>query len=146
MKEKIIISKELNEWLENNQTLDTDDILYSERFGKEVSNELIDEVWLKISDTKRYSDVLKAFGLYSCCRLAHLWLLLNCDKWEVAEDELFYICIPEPDGYSGYLSKYTGLEFLGELAKEEDHKWTQEEIDKHEVAKHLQHFKRKVEE
>ena len=35
MTEKNIISKELNEWLEKHQTLDTDDKrIYSERFGK----------------------------------------------------------------------------------------------------------------
>lgn len=28
----------------------------------------------------------------------------------------------------------------------DNYKWTQEEIDKHEVAKHLQYFKKKVEE
>ena len=33
MTEKIIISKELNEWLEGHQTLDTDDTIYSKRFG-----------------------------------------------------------------------------------------------------------------
>ena len=32
MTEKIIISKELNEWLEEHQTLDTDNTIYSERF------------------------------------------------------------------------------------------------------------------
>ena len=77
--------------------------------------------------------------------MAHLWLLLNRGKWEVAENELFYICIPEPEGYNGYLSKYNGLEFVDELDKDEHHKWTQEEIDEHEVAKHLQYFKKKVE-
>ena len=147
MTEKIIISKELNEWLENNQTLDTDETLYSKRFGREIFDKLIDEVWFKISDTNCYYDILMAVGLQkNNSKVAHLWLLLNRDKWEVAKDELFYICIPEPDGYSGYLSKYNGLEFLGELAKEEDHKWTQEEINEHEVAKHLQYFKEKVEE
>ena len=145
MTEKIIISKYLNKWLEEHQTIVADNILYRERFGGEVSSELIDKVWFKISDTQCYSDVLKAFGVYGCCRLAHLWLLLNRGKWEVAENELFYICIPEPEGYNGYLSKYNGLEFVDELDKDEHHKWTQEEIDEHEVAKHLQYFKKKVE-
>ena len=145
MTEKIIISKKLNEWLENNQTLDTDDTVYYERFGLGISNELFEEVWLKIGDTKSYKNTLAAFGLHGNTKIAHLWLLLNRDKWAVEKDELFYICIPEPDGYDGYLSKYNGLEFLDELDKDEHHKWTQEEIDGHEVAKHLQHFKKKVE-
>nr|DAD56770.1 MAG TPA: hypothetical protein [Caudoviricetes sp.] len=147
MKEKIIISKKLNEWLKDHQTLDIDDTLYSERFGRTIFNELLDEVWFKISDTKCYYDILVAFGLHkNNSRVSHLWLFLNRDKWEVAKDELFYIRIPEPDGYSGYLSKYNGLEFLGELDKDEHHRWTQEEIDEHEVARYLQHFKEKVEE
>lgn len=147
MTEKIIISKKLNEWLEDHQTLDIDDTLYSKRFGRGIFNELIDEVWLKISDTKCCCDILAVFGLKNNnSKVAHLWLLLNRDKWEVVEDELFYICIPEPEGYSGYLSKYNGLEFVDELDKDEHHKWTQEEIDEHEVAKYLQHFKKKVEE
>lgn len=146
MTEKIIISKKLNEWLEDHQTLDIDNTLYSKRFGREIFNELIDEVWLKFSDTKCYYDILMAFGLQkNNSKVAHLWLLLNRDKWEVAKDELFYICIPEPDGHSGYLSKYNGLEFLSELDRDEHHKWTQEEIDEHDVAKYLQHFKKKVE-
>lgn len=146
MTEKIIISKNLNEWLEGHLRLETDNTIYSERFGKEIFNELFSEVWSKIGDTNKYENILEAFGFSSRAKEAHLWLLLNRDKWEVEKEELFYICIPEPDGYSGYLSKYNGLEFLGELAKDEDHKWTQEEIDKHEVAKYLQHFKRRVEE
>ena len=149
MTEKIIISKELNEWLEGHQTLDIDDGSYSTRFGSTIFNELINTVYARIeniANIENYSKILTAFGLIeSCSKMAHLWLILNRDKWEVEEDELFYICIPEPDGYSGYLSKYNGLEFLGELAKDEDHEWTQEEIDGHEVAKHLQHFKKKVE-
>ena len=92
MTEKIIISKELNEWLEGYQ-----------------------------------------------------WLLLNRDKWEVEEDELFYICIPEPHDRNGYLAKDIGLEFFLEVPNQKRYKWTQEEIDKHEVAKHLEHFKKKVE-
>lgn len=147
MTEKIIISKKLNEWLEDHQTLDTDDTLYSKRFGRGIFNKLLDDVWFKISDIKCYYDILVAFGAQkNNSKVAHLWLLLNRDKWEVAEDELFYICIPEPEGYSGYLSKYNGLEFVDELDKDEHHKWTQEEIDEHEVAKYLQHFKKKVEE
>lgn len=144
MKEKIIISKELNEWLENNQTLDTDDTLYSKRFGKEIFDKLYEEV-IEVGVTEKYENILEAFGLSSYTKEAHLWLLLNRDKWEVAKDELFYICIPEPEGYSAYLSKHNGLEFLGELDKDEDHKWTQEEINEHEVARYLQHFKEKVE-
>ena len=146
MTEKIIISKELNEWLENNQTLDTDDTLYSKRFGRGIFDKLYEEVVEVVGVTEKYKNILEAFGLSSYTKEAHLWLLLNRDKWEVEKDELFYICIPEPDGYSGYLSKHNGLEFLGELDKDEDHKWTQEEINEHEVAKYLQHFKEKVEE
>ena len=86
MTEKIIISKELNEWLEEHQTLDTDDKrIYSERFGKEIFFELFEKVWLKISYTNSFKDILKAFGLRSNTKEAHLWLLLNRDKWEVAK-------------------------------------------------------------
>ena len=92
MTEKIIISKELNEWLEGYQ-----------------------------------------------------WLLLNRDKWEVEEDELFYICIPEPHDRNGYLAKDIGLEFFLKAPNQKRYFWTQEEIDKHEVAKHLEYFKKKVE-
>ena len=145
MTEKIIISKELNEWLEEHQTLDTDNTLYDIRFSKEIFDELFEEVWLEVGNTESYKNALAAFGLSGNTKQAHLWLLLNRDKWEVAKDELFYICIPEPEGYSGYLSKYNGLEFLDELDKDKHHEWTQEEIDEHEVAKHLQHFKKKVE-
>jgi len=146
MTEKIIISKELNEWLEKHQTLDVDDTLYSERFGKEISNELFEEVWFKISYTKSFKDILKAFGLKSNAKKAHLWLLLNRDKWEVTKDELFYICIPEPDNVNAWLPKDGGIWFYAQPPINNCYKWTQEEIDKHEVAKHLQHFKKKVEE
>lgn len=115
MTEKIIISKELNEWLKDHQTLDTDDTIYSKRFGREIFDKLYEEV--EVSDTEKYINILAAFGLSGNTKVAHLWLLLNRDKWEVEQDELFYICIPER------------------------YKWTQEEIDKH-----LQHFKSKVEE
>lgn len=145
MTEKIIISKELNEWLEKHQTLDTDNTLYSQRFGREIFNELFKKVWFKISDTKSYEDFLVVVGLRGNTKVAHLWLLLNRDKWEVAKDELFYICIPEPDDINGWLAKDRGLTFIRKPSGD-NLKWTQEEIDKHEVAKHLQHFKKKVEE
>ena len=61
MKEKIIISKELNEWLEEHQTLDTDDTIYSKRFGREIFDKLNEEV--EVSNTKKYDDILTAFGL-----------------------------------------------------------------------------------
>ena len=48
MTEKIIISKELNEWLEEHQTLDTDDTIYSKRFGREIFDKLYEEV--EVSD------------------------------------------------------------------------------------------------
>ena len=66
-------------------------------------------------------------------------------QWKGEEDELFYICIPEPQDRNGYLAKDIGLEFFLKAPNQKCYKWTQEEIDKHEVAKHLQHFKRKVE-
>lgn len=144
MTEKIIISKELNEWLEEHQTLDTDDTIYSKRFGEEIFDKLYEEV--EVGDTKKYENILEVFGLSGYTKEAHLWLLLNRDKWEVAEDELFYICIPEPHGRNGYLAKDIGLEFFLKVPNKKRYKWTQEEINKHEVAKHLQHFKKKVEE
>lgn len=145
MTEKIIISKELNEWLEEHQTLDTDNTLYDIRFSKEIFDELFEEVWLEIDNTESYKNTLAAFGLSGNTKQAHLWLLLNRDKWEVEEDELFYICIPEPHDRNGYLAKDIGLEFFLKVPNQKRYFWTQEEIDKHEVAKHLQHFKRKVE-
>ena len=143
MTEKIIISKELNEWLEEYQTLDTDDTIYSKRFGREIFDKLFEEV--EVSDTEKYKNTLAVFGLSGHTKAAHLWLLLNRDKWEVAKDELFYICIPEPQDRNGYLAKDIGLEFFLKAPNQKRYFWTQEEIDKHEVAKHLQHFKRKVE-
>ncbi len=145
MTEKIIISKELNEWLEEHQTLDTDNTLYDIRFSKEIFDELFEEVWLEVGNTESYKNTLAAFGLSGNTKQAHLWLLLNRDKWEVEEDELFYICIPEPHDRNGYLAKDIGLEFFLKAPNQKRYKWTQEEIDKHEVAKHLQHFKKKVE-
>ena len=145
MTEKIIISKELNEWLEEHQTLDADNTLYDIRFSKEIFDELFEKVWLEVGNTESYKNTLAAFGLSGNTKQAHLWLLLNRDKWEVEEDELFYICIPEPHDRNGYLAKDIGLEFFLKAPNQKRYKWTQEEIDKHEVAKHLQHFKRKVE-
>lgn len=145
MTEKIIISKELNEWLEEHQTLDTDNTLYDIRFSKEIFDELFEKVWLEVGNTESYKNTLAAFGLSGNTKQAHLWLLLNRDKWEVEEDELFYICIPEPHDRNGYLAKDIGLEFFLKAPNQKRYKWTQEEIDKHEVAKHLQHFKKKVE-
>lgn len=145
MTEKIIISKELNEWLEENQTLDADNTLYDIRFSKEIFDELFEKVWLEVGNTESYKNTLAAFGLSGNTKQAHLWLLLNRDKWEVEEDELFYICIPEPHDRNGYLAKDIGLEFFLKAPNQKRYKWTQEEIDKHEVAKHLQHFKKKVE-
>lgn len=145
MTEKIIISKELNEWLEEHQTLDTDNTLYDIRFSKEIFDELFEKVWLEVDNTESYKNTLAAFGLSGNTKQAHLWLLLNRDKWEVAKDELFYICIPEPHDRNGYLAKDIGLEFFLKVPNQKRYKWTQEEIDKHEVAKHLQHFKKKVE-
>lgn len=146
MTEKIIISKELNEWLEEHQILDTDDTIYSKRFGREIFDKLYEEV--EVGDTEKYDNILEVFGLSGYTKEAHLWLLLNRDKWEVEEDELFYICIPEPKSsifdYS-YLSKVIGILPYNILPHEKHYQWTQEEIDKHEVAKHLQHFKKKVE-
>ena len=66
-------------------------------------------------------------------------------QWKGEEDELFYICIPEPDDVNGWLGKGGGLEFFSDFPKGKRYKWTQEEIDKHEVAKHLEYFKKKVE-
>lgn len=146
MTEKIIISKELNEWLEEHQTLDTDNTLYDIRFSKEIFDELFEEVWLEVGNTESYKNTLAAFGLSGNTKQAHLWLLLNRDKWEVEEDELFYICIPEPHDRNGYLAKDIGLEFFLKVPNQKRYKWTQEEIDKHEVAKHLEYFKKKVEE
>ena len=134
----------MNEWLEKHQTLDTDDTIYSKRFGREIFDKLYEEV--EVSDTKKYDNILAAFGLSGYTKEAHLWLLLNRDKWEVEQDELFYICIPEPHSNNGYLSKNIGLEFFASDPASKNYKWTQEEIDEHEVAKHLQHFKKKVEE
>ncbi|ASZ71515.1 hypothetical protein 57001_27 [Lactococcus phage 57001] len=146
MTEKIIISKKLNEWLEDHQTLDIDDTLYSKRFGRGIFNELIDEVWFKISDIECCCDILAVFGLKnSNSKVAHLWLLLNRDKWEVAKDELFYICIPEPGNVNAWLTKGGGFQYSSKPPYKERYKWTQEEIEKHEVAKYLQHFKKKVE-
>ena len=145
MTEKIIISKELNEWLEEHQTLDTDNTLYDIRFSKEIFDELFEKVWLEVDNTESYKNTLAAFGLSGNTKQAHLWLLLNRDKWEVEEDELFYICIPEPQDRNGYLAKDIGLEFFLKVPNQKRYKWTQEEIDKHEVAKHLQHFKKKLE-
>lgn len=145
MTEKIIISKELNEWLEKHQTLDTDNTLYSQRFGREIFNELFKKVWFKISDTKSYEDFLAVVGLRGNTKAAHLWLLLNRDKWEVEQDELFYICIPEPDNVNAWLTKDDGFIYLSKPPYSERFKWTQEEIDKHEVAKHLEYFKKKLE-
>ena len=145
MTEKIIISKELNEWLEEHQTLDTDNTLYDIRFSKEIFDELFEKVWLEVDNTESYKNTLAAFGLSGNTKQAHLWLLLNRDKWEVAKDELFYICIPEPHDRNGYLAKDIGLEFFLKVPNQKRYKWTQEEIDKHEVAKHLQYFKKKVE-
>ena len=145
MTEKIIISKELNEWLEEHQTLDADNTLYDIRFSKEIFDELFEKVWLEVDNTESYKNTLAAFGLSGNTKQAHLWLLLNRDKWEVEEDELFYICIPEPHDRNGYLAKDIGLEFFLKAPNQKRYKWTQEEIDKHEVAKHLQHFKKKVE-
>ena len=146
MTEKIIISKELNEWLEEHQTLDTDNTLYDIRFSKEIFDELFEEVWLEVGNTESYKNTLAAFGLSGNTKQAHLWLLLNRDKWKVEEDELFYICIPEPHDRNGYLTKDIGLEFFLKAPNQKRYKWTQEEIDKHEVAKHLEYFKKKVEE
>ena len=145
MTEKTIISKELSEWLEEHQTLDTDNTLYDIRFSKEIFDELFEKVWLEVGNTESYKNTLAAFGLSGNTKQAHLWLLLNRDKWEVEEDELFYICIPEPHDRNGYLAKDIGLEFFLKAPNQKRYKWTQEEIDKHEVAKHLQHFKKKVE-
>ena len=143
MTKKIIISKELSEWLEEHQTLDADDTIYSKRFGREIFDKLFEEV--EVSDTKKYKDILEVFGLSGYTKAVHLWLLLNRDKWEVEEDELFYICIPEPDDVNGWLGKGGGLGFFSDFPKGKRYKWTQEEIDKHEVAKHLEYFKKKVE-
>ena len=145
MTEKIIISKELNEWLEEHQTLDADNTLYDIRFSKEIFDELFEKVWLEVDNTESYKNTLAAFGLSGNTKQAHLWLLLNRDKWEVAKDELFYICIPEPHDRNGYLAKDIGLQFFLKVPNQKRYKWTQEEIDKHEVAKHLQHFKKKLE-
>ena len=142
MTEKIIISKELNEWLEKHQTLDTDDTIYSKRFGREIFDKLFEEVEVS---TEKYKNILAVFGLSGNTKQAHLWLLLNRDKWEVEQDELFYICIPEPDDVNAWLTKGGGMAFFRNTPNNERYKWTQEEIDKHEVAKHLQHFKKKVE-
>ena len=142
MTEKIIISKELNKWLKDHQTLDTDDTIYSKRFGREIFDKLYEEV--EVSDTEKYINILAAFGLSGNTKVAHLWLLLNRDKWEVEQDELFYICIPEPDNVNAWLIKGGGVDFYSRTPIDECYKWTQEEIDEHEVAKHLQHFKKKV--
>lgn len=143
MTEKIIISKELNEWLEKHQTLDTDDTIYSKRFGREIFDKLYEEV--EVSDTKKHENILEVFGLSGYTKAAHLWLLLNRDKWEVEQDELFYICIPEPDNVNAWLTKDDGFIYLSKPPYSERFKWTQEEIDKHEVAKHLEYFKKKLE-
>ena len=147
MTEKIIISKDLNEWLEGHQTLNINDKIYSEQFGRTIFNELICTVYDNLKNIENYDDILTAFGSsHGNSKVAHLWLLLNRDKWEVEKEELFYICIPEPEGYSIYLSKDVGFVAFFKLPNKKRFKWTQEEIDEHEVGKWLQHFKKKVEE
>lgn len=147
MVEKIKISKQLNEWLEEHPTLDTNKRIYSSRFGKEIFEELLVKVYDEIDDTEEYHKVVEAFDIDGNTKVAHLWLIINRDKWEVGEDKLFYICIPEPDGLDCYLRKgeNSGLRFFSKIPISDYYKWTQEEIDKHEVAKHLQHFKKVIE-
>lgn len=140
--EKIKISAELYEWLIKNPSISKEISRYDYLFGDAIFNELI-EIFEK-TDNAKESNIVNKFGYNSNSRTAHLWLLLNPEKWEVKAEPKYYICIPEKDGSNGYLMKDRGLVFNSLLPTDDRYKWTLEEIEKHEVAKHLKHFMKEV--
>lgn len=140
--EKIKISAELYEWLTKNPSISKEISRYDYLFGGAVFNELI-EVFEE-TDNAKESNIVNKFGYDSNSRTAHLWLLLNPEKWEVKTEPKYYICIPEKDGSNGYLKKDRGLVFNSNLPTDDRYKWTLDEIEEHEVAKHLKHFMKEV--
>lgn len=140
--EKIKISAYLNEWLTKNPSISKEISRYDYLFGDAIFNELI-EVFEE-TDNAKESNIVNKFGYNSNSRTAHLWLLLNPEKWEVEAEPKYYICIPEKDGSNGYLKKDRGLVFNSNLPTDDRYKWTLDEIEEHEVAKHLKHFMKEV--
>lgn len=83
MKVKIIITKELNEWLKKHQTLPTENTSYGVCYGSKILDELIDEVWEKLQGIEKYKNFFTVLNLSRKSRVAHLWLLLNRYEWKV---------------------------------------------------------------
>lgn len=140
--EKIKISAELNEWLTENPTIPKDSSSYDDLYGDSIFYSLFD-VFTQI-DAGKEEKLVETFGYCGNTRIAHLWLLLNPEEWEVGSEPKYYICIPEKDGSNGYLKKDRGLVFNSNLPTDDRYKWTLDEIEEHEVAKHLKHFMKEV--
>ena len=143
MKNKIGISTELYKWLTQHKTMPKDVKRYDFLYGGSIFNELI-EIY-DLADIEQEEKIVNLFGFISNSQTAHLWLLINPDKWEVKAEHKYYICIPEKDGSNGYLRKDRGIVFNSNQPTDEHYKWTEEEIDNHDVAKHLKYFMKEVE-
>lgn len=105
-------------------------------------SELI-EIAVKV-DMLKEERIVTAFGYTSNSRTAHLWLILNQDKWEAEEEKQYFIRIPETDGSHAYLKKERGLVFNSNPPFEESYKWTEEEVNADEIASKLKAFMEEV--
>lgn len=141
MTENIKISKELNAWLEKNYVIADSPLRYDVLFGASIMSELI-EIFEKV-DMRKENKIVTAFGYTSNSRTAHLWLILNQDKWE-AEEKQYFIRIPETDSSHAYLKKGRGLVFNSNPPLDERYKWTEEEINADEIASKLKAFMEEV--
>lgn len=142
MTEKIKISKELNDWFEKNKTMSREVTRYDYQFGDLIFDELI-EIFGEV-DINKEMEAVRAFGYVSNSRTAHLWLILNQDKWEVEEEKQYFIRIPETDGSHAYLKKERGLVFNSNPPFDESYKWTEEEVNADEIASKLKAFMEEV--
>ena len=138
MTENIKISKELNAWLKKNYVIADSPLRYDILFGASIMSELI-EIAVKV-DMRKEERIVTAFGYTSNSRTAHLWLILNQDKWEAEEEKQYFIRIPETDGSHAYLKKEKGLVFNSNPPFDESYKWTEEEVNADEIASKLKAF------
>lgn len=134
----IEISRKLNNWLQGNFVLKSDD--WYDRIDGRIYQEL-SQIRYKDELNDPMVDICHAIDSYSSERTAHLWLLLNSDKYKVKEDDLYYFAVPDKKEQFFYFQHGIGWWSSNKKTKDElkgkDFAWTLEEIEQDDVARNL---------
>lgn len=134
----IEISRKLNNWLQGNFVLKSDD--WYDRIDERIYQEL-SQIRCKDELNDQMVDICYAIDSYSNERTAHLWLLLNSDKYKVKEDDLYYFTVPDKKEQFFYYQHSIGWWSSNRKTKDElkaqGYAWTLEEIEQDDIAKYL---------